>query len=86
MSFLQSAFIFKDIRLRGFWMTKWNECNFNSPDRTTMLKELCEMAKSGAFTTPHCDTFQLNEYETAFQNSVSSFTKKSLFLMNSVEE
>ncbi|CAB4017226.1 enoyl-[acyl-carrier- ] reductase, mitochondrial isoform X1 [Paramuricea clavata] len=78
-----SAFIFKDIQLRGFWMTKWNEYNLNSPERTMMLEDLCEMAKCGDFTTPDCETFQLNDYENALLNSVSSFTKKSLFLMNS---
>ena len=40
MSFLQSAFIFKDIRLRGFWMTKWNECNFDSKFFLAFVKKL----------------------------------------------
>ncbi len=48
-----------------------------------MLEDLCEMAKSGDFTTPDFETFQLNDYESALQNSVSSFTKKSLFLISS---
>jgi hypothetical protein len=52
------------------------------PERTAMLEDLCEMAKSGVLTTPDCETFQLNDYEAALKNAVSSFTKKSLFLMS----
>ena len=55
----------------------------SEPERTRMIEDLCDMAIRGTFSTPHCEIFQLNDYENALQNSAKSFTKKSLFLMKS---
>merc|ERR1711962_1459192 len=42
-----SALIFKDISVRGFWMSKWIENNFDNPARAEMYEELAEMAVNG---------------------------------------
>lgn len=39
-----SALIFKDVQLRGFWLTKWLE-QHPQEDRTKMLNQLFEMIK-----------------------------------------
>lgn len=65
-------------------MTRYLDVVFSDPLREMMLLDLCQMAtKFKNFTTPDCETFQLNNFESALHNSVSSFTKKSLFLMDS---
>ena len=57
----------------------------SEPERTKMIKDLCDMAIRGTFSTPDCEIFQLKDYENALQNSVKPFTKKSLFVIKSQE-
>ncbi|XP_046841051.1 enoyl-[acyl-carrier-protein] reductase, mitochondrial-like isoform X2 [Xenia sp. Carnegie-2017] len=78
-----SAFIFKDIQLHGFWMTRWNRQNLDNPGRMAMLKELCEMSIRGGMRSPECKIFKFVDYKNALNNSLSSFTKKSLFVVDS---
>ena len=47
-----SALIFKDISVRGFWMSKWIENNFDNPARAEMYEELAEMAVHGKLSPP----------------------------------
>lgn len=60
-------------------MTQWNQYNSTSPERSKMLEELCELANCGNFKPPDCETFKLEDFHSALQNSLKPFSKKSLF-------
>ena len=53
------------------------------PERMAMLKELCEMSIRGEMRSPECKIFIFVDYKNALNNSLSSFTKKSLFVVDS---
>jgi len=68
-----SALIFKDISVRGFWMSKWIENNFNDPARATMYEELAEMAVDGKLSAPKNSFVHLNEFKTVMSNCMKGF-------------
>lgn len=51
------------------------------PERTEMLKDLCKMIENGHLRTPDSEHFGLEDYKNALQNSLSSYSKKSLFFL-----
>lgn len=67
-----SALIFKDIRLVGYWMTRWNWQNKNSPEREKMLVELCSMARRGLLKPPKHQLVELDHFETALAKASDS--------------
>jgi len=67
-----SALIFKDIRLAGYWMTRWNWGNTNSPERGNMLAELCSMARKGLLKPPKHQLIELDDFEAALAKASDS--------------
>lgn len=68
-----SALIFKDISVRGFWMTKWIEDNFDNPERIQMYEELGDMAAKGILNPPKNIFVPLTEYSDALTNCMKGF-------------
>ena len=68
-----SALIFKDVSVRGFWMSKWIEDHFNDPARATMYEELAEMAVNGKLSAPKNSFVHLSEYKNVMSNCMKGF-------------
>uniref|UniRef100_A0A8D8SWJ9 Enoyl-[acyl-carrier-protein] reductase, mitochondrial n=1 Tax=Cacopsylla melanoneura TaxID=428564 RepID=A0A8D8SWJ9_9HEMI len=66
-----SAFIFKDITLKGHWMTRWQKENKNSTERKSMMNELTELMRAGKLAAPAHKFVTLNNYQEALMNTVS---------------
>lgn len=65
-----SAFIFKNIRLVGYWMTRWNwQHGSNSTERKDMLAMLCNMAKQGSLVAPKHEFVPLDSFQEALARS-----------------
>lgn len=47
-----SIFVYKDIRLKGFWMTRWTKENPNSPERFKMFEELIQLVMNKKLKVP----------------------------------
>ncbi|XP_014097658.2 enoyl-[acyl-carrier-protein] reductase, mitochondrial [Bactrocera oleae] len=60
-----AALIFKDISYRGFWMTRWTKENSESPERTQMFTELCELIEQGKFVAPVHEMVPLQKFRDA---------------------
>ncbi|VDK48323.1 unnamed protein product [Anisakis simplex] len=73
-------FIFKDIQLVGFWMSRWYTYPENKPERENMFKELNELVRSGRFKTPHFQKVSLDDWKKAITDAVTSSDKKQLFV------
>lgn len=47
-----STFIYKDIRLKGYWMTRWTKENPHSPERFKMFEELIQLVMGKKLKVP----------------------------------
>lgn len=63
--------IFKDLRLRGFWMTEWSKKHRTSVERKEMLEELISMMTSGEMHGPASQMIPFDNYRDALLNTMS---------------
>ncbi|XP_064381013.1 enoyl-[acyl-carrier-protein] reductase, mitochondrial isoform X1 [Dromaius novaehollandiae] len=77
-----SAFIFKDVKLRGFWMTQWKKDQMHNKDSLkSMVQSLCELIRKGQLTAPACTEVPLEDYRTALEASMKPFTSSKQILV-----
>jgi len=73
-----SLLIFNDIKLRGFWLSRWVEQNSEAA-RTAMLEELAQMVSKKELRL-WLETYGFDEYETALKRAVhEQRDRKTLF-------
>ncbi|XP_008275610.1 enoyl-[acyl-carrier-protein] reductase, mitochondrial [Stegastes partitus] len=77
-----SALIFKDVKVRGFWVTQWKRDNSHD-ERIfrTMLDELCSLIQQGKLTAPACTEVGLQEYGKALDTAMQPFTSTKQVLI-----
>ncbi|VDN17364.1 unnamed protein product [Gongylonema pulchrum] len=73
-------FIFKNIQLRGFWMSHWYTMEENKAERDVMFKELADLVRDGKFRPPNFDKFKLEDWKSAIANTINSVERKQLFV------
>lgn len=66
-----SALIFKDIQLRGFWMTEWNKSNSGNEKYTEMMEFLFRMYLNGDLKAPTHKLINLENFQEALLNTMS---------------
>ncbi|KOC61095.1 putative trans-2-enoyl-CoA reductase, mitochondrial [Habropoda laboriosa] len=67
-----SALIFKDITLKGFWMTAWTKTNINSKERENMFIELGTLFKDKKLKAPPHKLVPFCQYQEAVANALST--------------
>lgn len=65
-----SALIFKDIQIRGFWMTRWSKNPDNAIERMEMFEELISMMTNNELQGPLHEMIDFNDYEKAIENTL----------------
>ncbi|XP_011539842.1 enoyl-[acyl-carrier-protein] reductase, mitochondrial isoform X2 [Homo sapiens] len=81
MSFLclQSLLIFKDLKLRGFWLSQWKKDH--SPDQfKELILTLCDLIRRGQLTAPACSQVPLQDYQSALEASMKPFISSKQIL------
>ncbi|NXR12430.1 MECR protein, partial [Semnornis frantzii] len=77
-----SAFIFRDVRLRGFWMTQWRKDHARDQESlTTMMDTLCQLIQRGQLTAPVCTEVPLQDYKAALENAMKPFISSKQILL-----
>lgn len=66
-----SALIFKDIQVRGFWMTAWSKKNADCLERFEMFEELITMMTNNEIHGPAYKMVDFNEYKEALMNTMT---------------
>jgi len=66
-----SHLIFKNLTLRGFWLSEWNEIEGLSQKRLDMYSYLCSMIKSGELIVPPLNPVPLAEYKPALEATLA---------------
>ncbi|NWI64172.1 MECR protein, partial [Todus mexicanus] len=77
-----SAFIFRDVRLRGFWMTQWRkEHEQDQQSVATMMDALCQLIRKGQLSAPACTEVPLQDYKAALEAAMKPFTSSKQILL-----
>ncbi|XP_047929244.2 enoyl-[acyl-carrier-protein] reductase, mitochondrial isoform X1 [Anser cygnoides] len=77
-----SAFIFRDVRLRGFWMTQWKKDHAHDKESlTSMMDALCQLVRRGQLGAPACTTVPLEDFREALVASMQPFTSSKQVLL-----
>jgi len=83
-----SALIFKDIRVRGFWMSAWNKAHrlksstpSNVDPSQEMIHFLCEMIRNEKLSTPKMRLVPFDNFEEALKMSMTPFTTEKQVLV-----
>ncbi|XP_065560849.1 enoyl-[acyl-carrier-protein] reductase, mitochondrial-like isoform X2 [Artemia franciscana] len=67
-----AALIFKDITLKGFWMTRWNWLHDKDGQREHLVNELCSLAKQGVLQSPPHTLVHIDSWITAIEGATDS--------------
>lgn len=78
-----SALIFKDVKVRGFWVTQWKR-DQSHDGRTfrNMLDELCSLIKQDKLTAPACNKMHFEKnYQKALETAMQPYTSAKQVLI-----
>lgn len=85
-----SALIFKDIRIRGFWMSAWyvaqrqsasSSPSSGSDPRQAMMDFLCDMIRKKKLATPKMRQVAFEDFHDALKASMTPFTTEKQIIM-----
>ncbi|XP_008937223.1 PREDICTED: trans-2-enoyl-CoA reductase, mitochondrial, partial [Merops nubicus] len=77
-----SAFIFRDLRLRGFWVTQWRKDHAQDPESVaTMMDTLFQLIRRGQLTAPAYTEVPLQDYRAALEVAMKPFTSSKQILL-----
>ncbi|XP_059082840.1 enoyl-[acyl-carrier-protein] reductase, mitochondrial-like [Tigriopus californicus] len=80
-----SGLIFKDIAIRGFWLSRWLSEHANGDERIKMFSELAGMCKDGVLTAPVHQTVSLKDFKASVDNTLKGF-KGGKFIFDMTKE
>ncbi|KAK9883105.1 hypothetical protein WA026_001304 [Henosepilachna vigintioctopunctata] len=66
-----SALIFKDVKIRGFWLTRWSKENADSIDRYEMFEELISMMTNNELQGPAYQMVDFVNFKEALLNTMT---------------
>ncbi|KAM9798093.1 enoyl-[acyl-carrier-protein] reductase, mitochondrial [Neosynchiropus ocellatus] len=79
-----SALIFKDVKIRGFWVTQWKRDHAHDEGAfRAMLDELCSLVRQGKLTAPTCTEVPLLNYRNALGAAMQPFISSKQVLVMS---
>ncbi|XP_066125962.1 enoyl-[acyl-carrier-protein] reductase, mitochondrial isoform X2 [Saccopteryx bilineata] len=74
-----SQLIFKDLKLRGFWMSQWKKAH--DPDQfKELILTLCDFIRRGRLVAPACSEVPLQDFQRALEASMQPFTSSKQIL------
>uniref|UniRef100_UPI00358FDDA1 enoyl-[acyl-carrier-protein] reductase, mitochondrial isoform X2 n=1 Tax=Myxine glutinosa TaxID=7769 RepID=UPI00358FDDA1 len=78
-----SALIFRNLNIRGFWVTQWKKDNAHDPSRfDAMLEELAALCRTGRLVSPALSEYPLKDYREALDNAMQPYSsRKQLIVM-----
>eukprot|EP00088_Acartia_fossae_P064586 TRINITY_DN7951_c0_g1_i10.p1 TRINITY_DN7951_c0_g1~~TRINITY_DN7951_c0_g1_i10.p1 ORF type:complete len:199 (+),score=51.12 TRINITY_DN7951_c0_g1_i10:446-1042(+) len=74
--------IFKDINIRGFWMSRWYQEQGMSQARQDMFNYLTEMMYTGELTVPSLIPVPFDQYKEALDATLKGYKKGKFIFKN----
>ncbi|XP_073936864.1 enoyl-[acyl-carrier-protein] reductase, mitochondrial isoform X3 [Castor canadensis] len=76
-----SLLIFKDLKLRGFWLSQWKK-DHSSDEFKKLILTLCDLIYQGQLTAPACSEVPLQDFQQALGASMEPFmSSKQILIM-----
>uniref|UniRef100_UPI00398E8267 enoyl-[acyl-carrier-protein] reductase, mitochondrial isoform X3 n=1 Tax=Pristiophorus japonicus TaxID=55135 RepID=UPI00398E8267 len=76
-----SALIFKDVKIRGFWVTQWKRSHRHDLLQE-MISQLCDFIQAGKLRAPICTEVHFQDYQTALKTATTPFiSSKQILIM-----
>ncbi|XP_012888493.1 PREDICTED: trans-2-enoyl-CoA reductase, mitochondrial [Dipodomys ordii] len=75
-----SMLIFKDLKLRGFWLSQWKK-NHGPDEFKKLILTLCNLIHKGQLTAPACSEVPLQDYQRALGASMEPFVSSKQILI-----
>ncbi|KAI1894888.1 hypothetical protein AGOR_G00120400 [Albula goreensis] len=78
-----SALIFKDVKVRGFWVTQWKKDHAQDTGALSgMLAQLCSLIREGKLSAPACTEVRLEDHARALDAAMKPYisTKQVLVM------
>ncbi|KAK2854759.1 hypothetical protein Q7C36_006628 [Tachysurus vachellii] len=77
-----SALIFKDVKVRGFWVTQWKRDNKHNDEALRfMLDELCTLIGAGKLSAPSCTEVGMKDFHKALDNAMKPYISSKQILV-----
>ncbi|KAL4657544.1 enoyl-acyl-carrier-protein reductase, mitochondrial [Arapaima gigas] len=77
-----SALIFKDVMVRGFWVTQWKKDHAqNEGSMNEMLAQLCTLIREGKLSAPACTKVHLEDFREALECSMQPYISTKQILV-----
>lgn len=77
-----SALIFKDVKVRGFWVTQWKRDNSHDGSAfRAMLDELCSLIQQEKLTAPAFKKVHFSDYHNALDGAMQPYTSAKHILI-----
>lgn len=74
-----SLLIFKDLKLRGFWLSQWKK-NHGPDEFKELILTLCNLIHQGQLTAPTWSEVPLQDYQQALEASMKPFVSSKQIL------
>ncbi|PSN37719.1 Enoyl-[acyl-carrier-protein] reductase [Blattella germanica] len=66
-----SALIFKDVIIRGFWMTQWSIDNAGTEEHREMMDDIYNLYEEGLLKPPVHKSVPFDKYHEALENTMN---------------
>ncbi|KAG7336138.1 hypothetical protein KOW79_000831 [Hemibagrus wyckioides] len=77
-----SALIFKDVKVRGFWVTQWKRDNKQNEEALRfMLEELSTLIRAGKLSAPSCTEVEMKDFHKALDNAMKPYISSKQILV-----
>ncbi|XP_066573833.1 enoyl-[acyl-carrier-protein] reductase, mitochondrial isoform X2 [Amia ocellicauda] len=77
-----SALIFKDVKVRGFWVTQWKKDHAHDEGALgEMVAQLCALIRGGQLSAPACEEVGLQDFHRALDGAMGPFTSAKQILV-----
>ncbi|XP_017333748.2 enoyl-[acyl-carrier-protein] reductase, mitochondrial isoform X2 [Ictalurus punctatus] len=75
------ALIFKDVKVRGFWVTQWKRDHKHDEALRVMLEELCTLIRAGKLSAPPCTEVGMKDFHKALDNAMKPYISSKQILV-----
>lgn len=66
-----SALIFKDLSIKGYWMTRWNKENAGSAEHAVMLTEISNLSRERKWKPPAHELLPLTNFKDVLEKAMA---------------
>ncbi|XP_023241791.1 enoyl-[acyl-carrier-protein] reductase, mitochondrial-like [Centruroides sculpturatus] len=78
-----SVLIFKDIKVVGYWMSRWTKENAESEERKAMYKYICDLLRDERLKAPNCKLVPYDNFADGIGAAMQPYvTHKQILIMD----